>query len=328
MNVLNDRIICTAGDNGFCNNRIPEIVALPSGIMITYYECRMGWNDWSVSEIGMKRSTDGGKTWSVETYIASGAGKNTVNNPVMTATNDGKLVFVWFENYKRSFCRFSCDAGETWTERIELTDAFEEFRSDYAWTVAAVGPGHGIVTKDGKIVLTVWLTSNVSNIFAHHPSVAATIVSADGGVTWRRGEILPIVNAQDPNEACIAETSHGVFMNIRNVSDKRRRYIAVSDDGVSGWRDLHFAENLQDPICAAGMCSKEDALYFSNCRSDESRVNLSLSRSTDFGKTWESVQINESGGYSDVCINPVTKTAFVVYEAQGESEIHVAEIAV
>lgn len=328
MKILNDKVIYTAGENGFCHNRIPGIVVCPNGTMLTYYECRMGRSDWSVSEIGMKKSVDGGKTWSEERYIASGAGKNTVNNPVMAVMPDGKIVFAWLENYKRPFCKFSYDEGETWTERVELTDAFEEFRPDYAWTVAATGPGHGTVTKDGRIVLTVWLTSNITNIFAHHPSVAATVYSDDAGVTWHRGEILPITDAEDPNEACMAETSRGLYMNIRHVTAKHRRYVAVSDDGAGNWRDLHYDENLPDPVCAAGMCSKDDVLYFSNCNSEEGRVNVSLSRSADFGETWEKIRLNESGGYSDVCVNPLTGTAFVVYESQHENEIRVAEVEI
>ena len=57
-------------------------------------------------------------------------------------------------------------------------------------------------------------------------------------------------------------------------------------------------------------------------------MNVSLSRSADFGETWESVLLNESGGYSDVCVNPMTGTAFVVYESQHENEIRVAEVEI
>ena len=94
MKVLNDILLSAAGENGYSNNRIPGIVVCADGTMLVYYECRMGRNDWSVSEIGMKKSVDGGKTWSEEVYIASGEGKNTVNNPVMAVMEDGKIVFV------------------------------------------------------------------------------------------------------------------------------------------------------------------------------------------------------------------------------------------
>lgn len=326
MKILNDKILYSAGENGFCHNRIPGIVACKNGTMLVYYECRMGRNDWSVSEIGMKTSADGGKTWSAERYIASGGGKNTVNNPVMAVLPDGKIMFVWLENYKRVFCKTSTDEGETWSEPVEITDTFEEFRDEYAWSCAATGPGHGIVTTFGRIVLSVWLASNPMNIFAHHPSVAATVYSDDGGRTWHRGEILSAKDAEDLNEACLAETSRGIHINLRHVTKKHRRYVALSDDGAGNWCDMHYDENLPDPVCAAGMCSRGDMLYFSNCDAEEGRVNVSLSRSADFGETWEKLRLNESGGYSDVCVNPATGTAFVVYESQNENEIRVAEV--
>ncbi len=327
MKILSDRAIYTAGENGYCHNRIPGIISCEDGTMLVYYECRRGRSDWSVSDIGMKKSSDCGKTWSEERYIASGGGKNTVNNPVMVY-HDGRIVFVWLENYKRAFCRVSADRGETWSERVEITDAFEAFRGEYAWTTAAVGPGHGIVTESGRIVLPVWLCSNPANIFEHHPSVAATVYSDDGGAVWHRGGILPIENVEDPNEACMAVTSRGIFMNLRHLAKRRRRFVTVSDDGIGGWRETHFDENLPDPICAAGMCSVGDVLYFSNCASEVERENVSLSRSADFGETWEKITLNKSGGYSDVCINPASGTAFVVYESLQETEIRAAEVEI
>ena len=329
MKILSDRILYTAGENAYCHNRIPGIAVLPDGTMLAYWECRRGLSDWSVSEIGMKKSTNGGKTWSEERYIASGEGKNTVNNPVMAVFPSGKIVFVWLENYKRIFCRISTDAGETWTEKREIGEGFEEFRHRYAWTVAATGPGHALVTRSGRILIPVWLTSNIENIFAHHPSVCATVYSDDEGLTWHAGEILPteILGTVDPNESCLAETSRGIHMNTRHVSPIRRRLTALSPTGISGWQNLHYDENLPDPICAGGMCSDGDTLYFSNCCSEEGRVHLTLSRSADFGESWDKLELNPSGGYSDVCVNPATGTAFVVYESERETLIRLAEVA-
>ena len=68
-------------------------------------------------------------------------------------------------------------------------------------------------------------------------------------------------------------------------------------------------------------------LYVSNCCSEEGRINVTLSRSADFGATWDKILLNESGGYSDVCVNPKTGTAFVVYESEKETLIRVAEVA-
>ena len=41
----------------------------------------------------------------------------------------------------------------------------------------------------------------------------------------------------------------------------------------------------------------------------------------------DGVLVIPGGGYSDVCVNPVTGTAFVVYESEKETLIRVAEVA-
>ncbi len=328
MKILFDKILYTAGENDYCHNRIPGIVRLPSGTMLTYWECRKGRSDWSVSEIGMKKSTDNGESWSEERYIAYGDGKNTVNNPVMAVFPDGYIVFLWLENYKRLFMKTSADEGETWSEKREIGDYLEAFRPLYAWTVAAAGPGHALVTTGGRILVPMWLTSNPGNIFAHHPSVTATIYSDDRGETWHIGDILPyVVDGQpvsDPNESCLAETSRGIHINTRHTSPTRRRLTALSPDGISSWTDVHFDDGLLDPICAGGMCSEGDVLYMCHCDSEKERENVTLSRSMDFGGTWEHIMLNVSGGYSDVCVGD--GRAYVIYETERENFIRLAVV--
>ncbi len=332
MKIINDITLYTAGENGYCHNRIPGIVRLPDGTLLTYWECRRGRNDWSVSEIGMKKSVDGGKTWTEERYIASGEGKNTVNNPVMAVFPDGFVVFLWLENYKRLFMKTSGDSGETWSTKREISDFLEAYRPVYPWTVAATGPGHAIVMDTGRIVVPMWLTANPENVFAHHPSITTTLYSDDRGETWLPGEILPTADGtvdgqgiQDPNESALAQTSRGIHINTRHTSPIRRRLTAVSPDGIGGWRDLYYDDNLRDPVCAGGMCSADDVLYVSHCDSESARENVTLSRSINFGECWEHILLNKSGGYSDVCVGE--GTAWVVYETERETYIRLAIIA-
>ena len=97
--------------------RIPGIVCLDSGKLLVYYECRKDQyaktgmeSDWAPSDVGMKSSVDGGKTWSPDVILARGNGENT-NNPVMFA--DGKtVVFIYHIAYFRTFCRRSLDEGD------------------------------------------------------------------------------------------------------------------------------------------------------------------------------------------------------------------------
>ena len=53
--------------------RIPGIVVLDDGTLLTCNECRQG-DDWSAIDIGLRRSTDGGRTWEECLRIAEKAG--------------------------------------------------------------------------------------------------------------------------------------------------------------------------------------------------------------------------------------------------------------
>ena len=59
--------------------RIPGLVALDDGTLLAYAEYRQG-NDWSAIDICMRRSTDGGRTWSERKLLVPGLGRNTCNN--------------------------------------------------------------------------------------------------------------------------------------------------------------------------------------------------------------------------------------------------------
>jgi len=323
MRVLNTVTLEISGENGYPRYRIPGITATKAGMLVVCYECRNG-GDWSVIDIGMKKSFDGGKTWSERKIVASGEGKNTVNNPVMFYKR-GKLHFVWFENYKRAFHKLSADEGETWSSQKEITCAFDEFRPLNPWTVIAAGPGHGTVLKNGRILLPVWLCSNLTSITAHHPSCAATVYSDDNGKTWHAGEIIPIPEEANANEGTLVELPGGRIMhNVRNELGNKYRYVSLSANGISGWYDGHIDYNLKDPICAAGMCAYSRGILFTNCNS-ETRTNLTLKKSCDEGKTWKSFMYEKNGGYSDVCYNKITHTVFVVYESN--KKIMASEIA-
>jgi sialidase-1 len=347
--------VFTPGFNGVAHYRIPGIVVTPAGTVLAYSEARINERrDWGEIEVHLRRSTDGGRSWEPSQHIAhlgeriegnphkrdvEGAREQTVNNPVAIVDQQtGAIVFLYCVNYARAFSIQSTDDGLTWSEPVEITDAFEPFRKHYDWDVIATGPGHGLQMKSGRLVVPVWIAYGQSR--SHRPSAVATIYSDDHGLTWQGGDIA-VPNEglfNNPNEAMIAELSDGSVMLVaRNESGSNRKIVTISSDGATGWSQPKFHPQLWEPVCMASIIahpSQPGSLLFSNPHTlalDEDgkeipagrgpRRNLSIKLSRDDGKTWAiSKTLVESGrsAYSDLAVLP-DGTVLCIYEDTGIS---------
>ncbi|WP_051946113.1 FAD-dependent oxidoreductase [Verrucomicrobium sp. BvORR106] len=327
------------GENGISLYRIPGIVVTPKGTVLAYCEARRtSAADWGEIEVHLRRSTDGGKTFSPAQHIAhqgardegnphkkeGGEKEQTVNNPVaIVDAKTGTVHFLYCLNYKRCFYMRSEDDGLTFSAPVEITAAFEGFRPKCDWKVLATGPGHGIQLRNGRLLVPVWLAYGKEG--DHGPSVTGTIYSDDQGVTWKSGDIaLPNEgDFKNPNETAAVQLSDGrVMLNARSTSLKSRRLVTTSADGATGWSTPKFEESLWEPICMGSIIAfpkKPGALVFSNPHSlklDEraqevpggrgDRVNVSLKLSLDDGKTWKVGRTIEPGrsAYSDLAVLP------------------------
>jgi sialidase-1 len=328
----------TAGEHGIALYRIPGIVVTSKGTVLAYCEARRNSrSDWGEIEVHLRRSTDGGNTWSAPQRIAhhgdrirGTSGKTaddeqqTVNNPVAIVDRvSGSIEFLYCINYARCFSIRSLDDGVTWSDPVEITAAFADFRPACNWKVLATGPGHGIQLRSGRLVVPVWLA--YGGVRDHHPSVTATIYSDDHGATWKAGEIaIPdTADFNDPNETIAAELSDGrVLLVARSESAPNRKLLLTSRDGASGWTAPKFHPELLEPICMAGLLAvpgRPGTLLFSNPatvgrdaegrerpNSRGKRENLTIRMSSDDGATWPISRVLEPGksAYSDLAALP------------------------
>jgi len=101
----------------YSNHRIPGILVTQKGTLIVYCEARQTSSDWAMMDILMQRSKDHGNTFSEPYVLANGTKEHpTVNNPVMVQDKNGRIHFLYCEDYTvnggRALRRFSADCEE------------------------------------------------------------------------------------------------------------------------------------------------------------------------------------------------------------------------
>ena len=193
-------------ENDYTLYHIPGIVVTSKGTVLAYCEARKGGGgDWAQIDVLLRRSTDSGKSFDAPRLIAhrgdpvernplvvarklGKATDQTVNNPVAIVDSNGSVHFLYCIEYAHCFYMRSDDDGLTFSKPVDITPAFEKFRPEYAWTVLATGPNHGIQLKNGRLVVPVWLSTGTGGN-GHRPSVTSVIYSDDHGAAWQRGDI-------------------------------------------------------------------------------------------------------------------------------------------
>ncbi|HYG38716.1 MAG TPA: sialidase family protein [Cytophagales bacterium] len=306
----------------YSSMRIPALVSTKEGTLLAFCEGRISSaSDWADMDLLMKRSTDEGKTWDLQ-VIAPRQGGAPTSNPTPIVDSDGTIHLLYQRDYARAYYTKSADDGKTWSEAVDITYVFDQFKPEYDWEVLAPGPGHAIQMKNGRLLVPVWMADPVKTEphRKHYPSCIATIYSDDLGKTWKRGDIVANNSPEfkNPSETMAVQLADGrVMLNIRNPTDVKRRGISYSPDGISNWTKVTFDEELFEPTCMATIIrySEKDKdgknrLIFINPDSrhleKHPRKNLTAKLSYDEGETWPVQKVLNAGasGYSDVAIGP------------------------
>ena len=317
--------VWSAEPAGYRLHRIPGMIVTAKGTILIYNEARRDMSDWARMDIFLQRSTDGGRTFGERIYLARGTEQyHTVNNPVMAQDKNGRIHFLHCEDYSvaggRVLYRFSDDDGVTWSDPRDITaSTLPEYRNAFA-----LGPGHGICTKDGTLLFPIWMVPKAyeRELHDHGPSVISVLYSKDCGETWQMGDIMRgSPDAPTPNETTVAETSDGrVYLNARIGA--KYRASAWSDNGYCHYTTLTGDHALTDPICFGSTASYSHngrhAILFANCDTDKSRDHVTVCVSYDDGKTFPVKKLIDEarGGYVEIAVNNETGVIYVLYEEQ------------
>jgi sialidase-1 len=324
--------VFTGGQDGYHTYRIPAMVVTTKGTVLAFAEGRkQGGGDAGDIDLVLRRSTDGGRTFSAVGVVWDDAG-NTCGNPApvvdrrtgtvwllmthnpgtarekdITAGKPGVTRSVWVTH--------SDDDGLNWAKPIDITADVKP--SDWTWY--ATGPGAGIQTVAGRLVIACDHKRPGDRGYAH------VIYSDDAGKTWKLGGSA----GPGTNESRVVELTDGrLMLNMRNYGGKdagrKGRAVATSGDGGRTWSEVTHDGALVEPVCQAAfvrgpIVSNRPTYLFANPASAK-RENLTLRLSDDECETWPRAFVLHPGpaAYSDVALLD-DGTILCLYECGSQS---------
>ena len=286
------------GSDGCHFYRIPAMTVSASGDIIVAADRRyeslkdIGMRDTPI-DIAVRRSSDGGRSWTPQRIIARGDGiegpRFGYGDPSLHRTRNGRLLCIFasgdipfFGGMRQMAVCSSDDGGGTWTEPriVPFPD----------WVCSAfMASGTGLVDTDGSILACVDLLSTPptgkrpSNIEIH------LIHSEDEGESWTIDRECAFSHG---DESKLVKLRDGRLL----VSSRRRGGQRGFNTAVKGSDGLwHWGEQWNNPTLAANSCNA-DILRFSRkvllhtyIKDPKSRRNLTLAASTDEGATWKDI---------------------------------------
>ncbi|MHC4252750.1 MAG: exo-alpha-sialidase, partial [Planctomycetota bacterium] len=198
------RDVYVSGEGGYKTYRIPALAVTAGGTVLAFCEGRKrGPSDEGDIDLLLKRSRDGGRSWS-ETIVVheeGGGAPITIGNPCPVVEFGGerggerggdRIHLLFTRNNKRLFYTRSADDGASWSVPREFSHILKGF--DYPMVRIATGPVHGLQMRTGRLIVPVW----VSDRERKHKNRNSTksrfqsgiIYSDEGGDSWRTGGLV------------------------------------------------------------------------------------------------------------------------------------------
>ncbi len=317
----------TSYQEGYSIFRIPSLIVAPDGTLLAFCEGRSSISDQGYVEIVLKRSADGGVTWSPLQVVASDP-PNTFGNPCPVVNRaTGEILLLMCSNYgddseeditngtargtRTVYISKSSDNGVSWSDPLDITDSTKL----NTWGWYATGPGIGIQLRSGRLIVPC-----VHTVLPDPMEKSHIIYSDDRGASWKIGGTV----SSNVNECQVVElVDNSILNNMRNdygVSNNRK--IASSADGGINWSNVVSDPTLIEPQCQASILrySRQDQdgqpnrLLFSNPASTQ-REKMTVRISNDEGKTWSVSKLIYGGAAAYSCLTVLPdKTIGCLYE--------------
>ncbi|MBQ7471744.1 MAG: exo-alpha-sialidase [Prevotella sp.] len=292
--------------------RIPAMILDKEGNIVIAMDRRYNSNadlGGHKIDVSVRRSEDGGHTWSAQKIIAAGDGSTQANygygDAALARTQSGRLICVmaagsvmYWNGMKWAAICTSDDNGLTWTSPRQLytsnfTDLVNNKTNQLGFYGNFVSSGKGLTTFDG----TVMFTTNCLTNDDHGTPQCYILASKDNGENWTLGP----ENAYTAcDESKLEQLNDGRL--IVSVRQSGNRGFNIGNADATGWGEKWRTGSISGNACNADILvhsrSAEDGanvMLHSYIKSG-SRQNLTLSRSLDEGQTWTDLMNIQPGG--------------------------------
>lgn len=277
------------GDYGSANWRIPALRCLDDGTLLAFTDKRK-YNQSDLPEdidIVLRRSLDGGLTWTEPSTLAQGTGyKQGFGDCAVVQCQDGTVVAAYVggngfwssspTDPLSSYIQRSTDRGLTWEERRNVTSSIWDGTQ---YRGAFFGSGNGLLLTRGPhagriLFVTAMVRSgeNVPDNFA--------VYSDDNGLTWQ----LSSRAYAGGDEAKVVQLADGsILMSVRQSG---ARGYTRSTDGGATWQPQGRWATLRSNACNGDMLYIGDSILLHSLPNSMQREKVSIFISRDQGNTW------------------------------------------
>jgi sialidase-1 len=183
-----------SGTEGYHTFRIPVLIASQRGTLLAFCEGRRdGIRDHGAIHLVLKRSQDGGRTWSPLQVVCQEPGSVTLGNPApVMDPHTGRIVLLFSRNNNSVFVTHSDDDGASWAEPRNIT---RHVRLPH-WEWYATGPSPGVSLRHGHTGRMVIPCNHSARLGGIVVGRAHAIYSDDGGNTWHLGQPVPLPESE------------------------------------------------------------------------------------------------------------------------------------
>ncbi len=311
--------VYVSGRDGYRAFRIPAIATAADGTLLAFAEARKhnlgdpGMEDNDINLV-LKRSADGGRTWSRMMMIEDPGEKWSAANPAALLDRRSGRVWLHYIRCKpgrdtgnarpgaddvQNLVRHSDDHGASWSEPQDITAVCRDM-ADNQWRCTIPGPGGAIQDQKGRLVLPCWKTT---------PFEVFALFSEDHGRTWERGNMAPGSGALGGNEDQLVELADGrLLLDFRQGSGPNR-WTALSSDGGRTWSKPAPGQAVTPVCCAIERHTLKSAgadrnrIIWTGPKGPD-RANLAVRISYDEAGTFGSERLIANGpaAYSDTAL--------------------------